>query len=58
VDRVRKITGKGKLIQVYDPKADMSSTPYWEYDNPSEDATSEVPAGYRVRIIGATVKFT
>jgi len=58
VDRKKKITGKGKLIQVYDPKADMSSPPYWEHENPSEEATSELPVGYEVRVVGATVKFT
>jgi hypothetical protein len=58
VDRNRKITGRGKLIQVYDPKADMNSPPYWEYENLFKDDTSEVPAGYEVRVIGATVKFT
>ena len=46
------------MIQVYDPKADMSSPLYWEYENPSEDGTSDVPAGYKIRVIGATVKFT
>jgi len=54
----RKITGRGKLIQIYDPKADMSSPAYWEHENPSEDGTHDVPAGYEVRVIGSTVKFT
>ena len=58
VDYDREITAKGKLIQVYNPKADMSSPPYWEHENPSEYGTHDVPAGYEIRVIGATVKFT
>lgn len=41
----------------YDPKAEENSPPLWEYENKSfENAT--VPAGYKVRVIGATVMFT
>lgn len=58
VDRKRKIKARGKLIQIYDPKADMSSPPYWEYENQFEDGESDVPAGYKVRVTGATIKFT
>ncbi|KAF2804454.1 uncharacterized protein BDZ99DRAFT_152914 [Mytilinidion resinicola] len=54
----RKITGRGKLIQIYDSKADMSSLAYWEHENPSEDGTYNIPARYKVRVIGSTVKFT
>jgi len=57
VDYDRKITGKGKSIMCYDPEADETSEPYWEYENIS--ITDEpVPAGYEVRVISATVKFT
>jgi len=58
VDFDRKITGRGMLIQVYDPKVDMSSPPYWEYEDESKDGDQVVPAGYKVRVVGATVKFT
>ena len=58
VDHDRKITGRGMNIIIFDPKADMSTPPYWEHDNTSENATSLVPAGYEVRVIGATVKFS
>jgi len=58
VDYSRNIAGKGKLIQVYDPNADMSSPPYWEHEDPSKNGSSEVPAKYEVRVVGATVKFT
>ncbi len=57
VDYDRKITGKGKSIMCYDPEADETSEPLWEYENTS--ITDEpVPAGHKVRVIGATVKFT
>lgn len=43
---------------VYDPKIKMDTPPYWENgDDPSLEETGNVPAGYRVRVIGATVKF-
>jgi hypothetical protein len=57
VDYDRKISGKGKSIMCYDPEADATSAPLWEYENTS--ITDEpVPAGYEVRVIGATAKFT
>jgi hypothetical protein len=56
-DYDRKITGKGKSIMCYDPEADETSEPLWEYqDTPITD--EPVPAGYEVRVISATVKFT
>lgn len=58
VDYPRKVTGRGKQIMVYDPGVDMSSPPYWEHNSTSETATGEVPAGYKVTVIDATVKFT
>jgi hypothetical protein len=58
VDYARNITGKGKLIQVYDPKKDMNSPAYWEHEDESTYASHDVPAGYEIRIVGATVKFT
>jgi hypothetical protein len=57
VDYDRKIAGRGKSIMVYDPKADMDTPPYWEHINTSEINSSPVPAGFKVRVIGATVKF-
>jgi hypothetical protein len=57
VDYDRKITGKGKSIMCYDPEADETSEPLWEYENTS--ITDEpVPAGHEVRVLSATVKFT
>lgn len=55
---VRNITGKGKLIEIYDPKADMNSPPLWEHDKEDTYASHEVPPGYEVRVVGATIKFT
>lgn len=53
----RKITGKGKLIQIYDPAKDMSTPPYWEYENENKESTKDVPAGYKVRVVKATIWF-
>jgi len=58
VDYDRTITGRGTLIQVYDPKVDMATPPYWKYENESEDMTRDVPKGFRVHVVSATVKFT
>lgn len=55
---MRTITGRGTLIQVYDPNADMHSSSYWEHESSSEVGSHDVPAGYEVRVLGATVKFT
>jgi hypothetical protein len=52
----RKITGKGKLIQCYHPEADETEN-LWEYENTTITDES-VPAGYKVRVLGAKVKFT
>lgn len=57
VDHDREITGRGKLIQVYDPTKDMSTAPYWEYEDETISNTRDVPAGYEVRIVKATVRF-
>ncbi|KAB8277130.1 hypothetical protein BDV30DRAFT_234930 [Aspergillus minisclerotigenes] len=55
----RKVTGKGESIMVYDPKKNMGTRPFWENgDDPNKEETGKVPAGHRVRVIGATVKFT
>jgi hypothetical protein len=56
-DFARKITGKGKLIQIYDPTKDMSTPPYWEYEIESKESTIDVPAGYKVRVVKATIRF-
>ncbi len=50
------ITGRGKLIQVYDPE-DKDSPSYWEHENTSQNATHDVPAGYKIYVVDATVKF-
>ncbi|KAL5399755.1 hypothetical protein PMIN03_012620 [Paraphaeosphaeria minitans] len=57
VNYTRKLEGKGKLIQIYDPTKDMSSPAYWEYENEVVSDNSIVPAGYEVRVVGATIKF-
>lgn len=57
VDYARKISGKGKLIQIYDPTKDMSTPPYWEYENEEKGDTKDVPAGYKVRVVKATIWF-
>jgi hypothetical protein len=58
VDHDRKITGRGKSIMIYDPKKEMNTPPFWERENISEDDTGDVPAGFKVRVIGAFVTFT
>ncbi|KAH8706863.1 hypothetical protein GQ44DRAFT_496023 [Phaeosphaeriaceae sp. PMI808] len=58
VDYARTITGKGKLIQIYDPTKDMGSPAYWEYEDEANYGSHDVPAGYKVRVVGATIKFT
>lgn len=55
VDHDRKITGEGKSIMCYDPKVNMKSPPLFDEEK-VEGRT--VPAGHKVRVIGATVKFT
>ena len=55
VDHDRKITGQGRSIMCYDPKVNMKSPPLFDEEK-VEGRT--VPAGHRVRVIGATVKFT
>ncbi|EGC46753.1 conserved hypothetical protein [Histoplasma capsulatum var. duboisii H88] len=57
VDFSRNITGRGKSIIIYDSKADMNSPSYWQHNNIAENGTSDVPAGFKVHVIGATVKF-
>jgi len=56
VDYDRKITGSGKSIICFDAKAD-DNVNLWEYRNFSITDQS-VPAGHKVRAIGANVKFT
>jgi hypothetical protein len=58
VEYIRNITGKGILIQIYDPAQDMSSPAYWEYEDETNYGSHDVPAGYEVRVVGATIKFT
>lgn len=57
VEYPRLIEGKGKLIQIYDPKADMGSPAYWEWEHEDKIGKNDVPAGYKVRVVGATIKF-
>jgi len=58
VDEERKITGRGKSIIVYDPKLPMDTLPHWEHHSDTVYDTGTVPAGYKVAVIGAFVKFT
>jgi len=44
------------LIRIFDPKAAKGTPPYWEYDDPTINATHDVPAGYEVEVIMAWVK--
>jgi hypothetical protein len=53
----RKIRGKGTLIQIYDPTKDMSTPPYWEYEDENREETHDVPAGHKVRVVTATIQF-
>ena len=57
VDYDRKLTARGTLIQVYDPAKDMSTPPYWEYEDQHKDETTDVTAGYKVRVTASWVKF-
>ena len=58
VDYNRKIEGRGKLIIIYNPKVDINTPLYQEYKDDSKDREKVVPARYKVRVIGATIKFT
>lgn len=49
----REITCKGKLIQIYKEGAPT----YWEYEDKENEGTKDVPAGYKVRVIDATIWF-
>lgn len=61
---VRTLKGKAQSIEVYDPKVDYATPPYFKSEgNPESEITSDVPAGHRVvviaaPVIGATVTFT
>jgi hypothetical protein len=57
-DHDRTITCRGTLIMIYYPKAAKEATPYWEYEDPTQDATHDVPAGCAVKVIDAWVKLT
>lgn len=52
----REVTGKGESIMIYDPSTDTDSL--WENgEDPEKEETARVPAGCKVRVIGAIVKF-
>ena len=53
----RQITDKGKLIMIYDSKAEENTAPYWEHESIFEEKTGKVPTGFKVHMIGAMVKF-
>jgi hypothetical protein len=46
VEYDRKITGKDKSIMCYDPEADKTSAPLWEYQN-SSITDEPVPKGMK-----------
>lgn len=50
----REITGKGISIMAYHP--DSRNISIWDYQN--EHMTDIVPAGYHVRVVNASVRFT
>jgi len=52
-----QVDGKGKLIQVYDPKTWPGSPAYWEYEDEENPGFSHVPAGCKVRVVKALVAF-
>jgi hypothetical protein len=52
------ITGKGTLIQIYNPLEDMRLPAYWEWEDKNKEGVKDVPAGYKVRVVNAEVKFT
>lgn len=53
VNHARQITCKGELIQIYKEGAPT----YWEYEDKENEGTKDVPAGYEVRVIEATIRF-
>lgn len=58
IGKARKLTGKGKgkLVQVYGPRATPSIIS-WEHENIDEYSDCIVPANYNVYVIGAYIKF-
>ena len=58
VDHDRKITGRGTLIMIFDPKAEDNAPPYWEYTNTEIESTNLVPRGFKVKVVDARVKMT
>ncbi|KAH1438806.1 hypothetical protein KXX46_006057 [Aspergillus fumigatus] len=58
VEYPRTITGKGTLIQIYNPLEDMRLPAYWEWEDENKEGVKDVPAGYKVRVVNAEVKFT
>jgi hypothetical protein len=57
VNYTRNIWAKGILIQIYDLTKDMISPAYWEYRNQTTFGDKDVPAGYEIRVVGATISF-
>jgi hypothetical protein len=57
-DHNRTIMCRGTLIMIYDPKAAKGTPSYWEYEDPTQNAEHDVPAGYEVKVIDAWVWLT
>lgn len=51
----RKVRGKGKLIQIYDPSKESAA--YWEHEDKNRYASHDVLAWYKVRVVAATIQF-
>lgn len=58
VDYERKITCRGSLITVFDPKALKDTEPYWKYKNIAKDAEYRVPPGFEVEVLDGWVMLT
>jgi len=53
VDFDRTISGRGRLIQIYNSEGAL-----WEHRDEKTYGSHKVPAGYKVYVVAAYVKFT
>jgi len=58
VDYDRKVTCRGSLITIFDPKAPKDSEPYWKYKNTATDVEHLVPAGLEVEVLDGWAMLT
>ena len=54
----RSITGRGKLIMIFDPKEEDNTPPLWKHTSPTGYGTHTIPAGFKIKINDAVVKMT